>query len=83
MILGQTYILVQVDSLDLGEVQFAGLILGDELLVGAYGAGTGGQTQNTVGLQVDLCGNDVGSLAADIGVILCYDQSDFDISLFI
>ena len=81
MVLGQAHILVQVDGLDLGEVQLAGLILGDQLLVGANRAGAGGQAQNAVGLQVDLGGDDVGSLAADIGVILGNDQSHFSLSL--
>jgi len=81
VILGQTHVLVQVDGSDLGEVQLAGLILGDQLLVGTNRAGTGSQTQNAVGLQMDLGGDDIGSLAADIGVILGNDQSRFSLSL--
>ena len=62
MILGQTRILIQADGLDLGEVQLAGFILCNQFLVGANRTGTGSQTQNAIGLQVDLCGFSVSSL---------------------
>ena len=56
--------------MDLREIQIAGLILGDQLLVSAHRAAAGCQAQNAVRLQLDLRGNNIGSLAADIFIIL-------------
>ena len=75
MILGKAHILVQIHGLHPGEVQVAGLILGDQLLVGAHRAGAGGQAQHAVGLQIDLGGDDIGGLPAHVGVILGNNQS--------
>lgn len=62
VILGQAHILVQVDGSDLGEVQIAALVLGNQLLVGTDGAAAGSQAQNAVGLQLNLSSNDIGAL---------------------
>ena len=75
VVLGQSHVLVQVHGVDLGEVQVAGLVLGDQLLIGAHGAAAGSQAQHTVGLQLDLSGNDVGGLAAHVCVIFGANQS--------
>ena len=75
MLLGKTHILVQIHGLHPGEVQIAGLILGDQLLVGAHRAGAGGQTQHAVGLQINLGGDDIGGFPAHVGVILGNNQS--------
>ena len=75
MVFVQAHILVQIDGGDLGEVQITGLVLGDQLLIGAYRAAAGGQTEDAVGLQLDLSGDDVGGLAAQILVVFRYDQS--------
>ena len=76
MVLAQAHVLVQVDGLDLGEVQDACLVLGDQFLVGTDGAGAGGQTQDTVGLQGDDGSDDGSGLAADVCVILGADNID-------
>ena len=75
MILGKTHILVQIHGLHPGEVQVAGLILGDQLLVGAHRAGAGGQAQHAVGLQINLGSDNIGGLPAHVGVILGNNQS--------
>ena len=75
VVLGQAHILVQVDGSDLGEVQIAALVLGNQLLVGTDGAAAGSQAQNAVGLQLNLSSNDIGSLTADVLVILGANQS--------
>ena len=75
MILGQAHVLVQVHGMDLGEIQVASFILGNQFLVSTHRAAAGGQTQNAVGLQINLSGNNVGSLAADISIILGNNQS--------
>ena len=75
MVLGQAHILVQVDGLDLREVQVAGLILGNQLLIGAHRAAAGSQAQHTVGLQINLGGDDVGGLPAHILIVLGANQS--------
>ena len=81
VVLGKTHILVQIHGANLGEVQVARFVFGDQLLVGAHRAGAGGQAQHAVGLQVDLGGDDVGGFPADIGVILCNNQSHIHILL--
>ena len=74
MVLAEAHVLVQVDSLNLGEVQLASFILLDQFLVGADGAGAGCQAQNAVGLQGDDGSDDIASLDADISIIFCADQ---------
>ena len=75
VILAQTHIFVQIDGLDPGEVHLTVFIFLDEHLIGANGAAAGGQTQNTVGLQCYNGSDDITGLPADIGVVLCADDS--------
>lgn len=72
---GQTGILVQVNRAHGGEVQVTGLVPLNELLIGADGGGAGSQAQNTVGLELDLSGDDVGGGAAHGVVIFSLDDS--------
>ena len=72
---GQTDVLVQIHSADLGEVQFPGLILLHQLGVSSLRAAAGGKTQHAVGLQQDLSGDQVGCLLADIGIIFCRNDT--------
>ena len=75
MILGQAHILIQVYGTNLGEVQIAALIHGNQFLVGAHRAAAGSQTQHAIGFQLNLCSNDVCSLPADIGIVFGANQS--------
>ena len=64
MVRGQTQIFIQIKGCNLGKIQIALLVLFDQILIGADGCGTGSQTKDTIGLQNHLCGDDIGSLAA-------------------
>ena len=70
VIAGQAAVLVEVVALDLREVQVAGLIGGNEVLVGADGRGAGGKTEHAVGLELDLGRDDVCGLAAHVVIVL-------------
>ena len=69
---GQTRILVQVHGTDLAEIQVAGLIARDQLLVHPDGGGPGGETQHAVGLQNNMGSQQAGSLPAH-GLIIFGD----------
>ena len=75
VILGQAHILIQVYGTNLGEIQVTALIHGNQFLIGAHRAAAGGQTQHAIGFQLNLCGDDVCSLPADIGIVFCANQS--------
>ena len=77
MLRGKPYILVQIHGSDLGEVQLARLVFGNQLPVGTHGAAAGGKAQYAVGFQIDLSGNDVCGLTAYILIILGANQSHF------
>ena len=64
----QTHVLVQVHAGDGGEVNLAGLVVGDQTLVGAHGGGAGRQTQHAVGFHQNLSGNQVSGLIAQLVV---------------
>ena len=74
----QALVLVQVNRADLAEIQVALLVPLDQLLVGADRRRARGKPQHTVRLHNDLCGNDVGRLAAEILVISC-DVNSHDV----
>ena len=82
MIGGKAHILVQIHRGDLGEVQIALFIPFDQLLIGPHRAGAGGKTQNTVGLQKDLGGDDVGRGTAHFPVVFRFNNSHFSIPHF-
>ena len=71
----QAAVLVQVVGAHLGEVQIAGLIGLDEVLVGADGRGAGGKTQHAGGVGHDLSGDDGRRLAAHVLVVLGVDDT--------
>ena len=75
VILGQAHVLVQVHGSDLGEVQIAGFVLGDQFLVSTHGAAAGCQTQHAVGLQINLGSDNIGGLAAHVVIIFGANQS--------
>ena len=70
----QAHILVQIDASDLAEIQIALFISRNELLIGADGAGAGGQPRHAAGLQNDLGRDDAGCLTAHVVIVFCgYD----------
>ena len=75
VVAGQAAVLVEVVGLDLGEVELAGLIGGNEVLVGADGRGARGKAEHAVGLEGDLGRDDGGGLAAHVLVILGANDS--------
>ena len=77
----QPHILVQVDALDAAEIDVTLFVPFDQLLVGADGTGTGGQTQYAVGLQNDLSRDDVGGLTTHMVVVTGRDDPHFNILL--
>ena len=74
MILGKAHILVQIHGLHPGEVQVAGLILGDQLLVGTHRAGAGGQAQRGSRVHDQLGGDQIRRATAHILVGLLDEQ---------
>ena len=69
VIVGQATVLVQVVGAHLGEVQVAGLVGLDEVLIGANGRGAGGETQNAAGIHDDLGGDEIRCLAAHVLIV--------------
>ena len=72
---GETGVLVQVHGADGGEIQLAGMVPLDELLIGTHRGRTGGQTQHAVGLEGDLGSDDAGGGGAHGVVIFGLDDS--------
>ena len=71
VLLGQPAVLVEVDSGDFGEVDVALVVPLHQLCIRAHRGAAGRQTQHAVRLHNDLRGDDVGSLAGHILIILC------------
>ena len=70
----QGIILIQVVGADFGKVQKARLVKSDELLVGAHGGRTGGQTQHRIRLYIHDAGQNTCRLLAQ-GFIAVADQN--------
>ena len=75
VIAGQAAILVEVVGLDLGEVEIAGLVGGNEVLIGPDGRGARGKAEHAVGLEGNLRRDDGSGLAAHVLVILSANDS--------
>ena len=71
----QALVLVQVHGTDVGKGQVALVVPLDQLLIGADGGGTGGQTQHAIGLDDDLRRDEIRGLTAHSRVVSAGNKS--------
>ena len=74
VVVREATVLVQVIGNDLGEIDIALFVPFDKLLIGADGRGARCQAQHAIGLEDNLSRDDIGRLAAHVGIVFCCDD---------